>query len=97
MGRKSTIYELPLKLQEQLMQRLLESGFSDYAGHTAWLAEQGYTVSKSAVHRFGMSSEEAPHYELRMRCAEIASRYSTSDTIIGNAKALMRWINSPHS
>lgn len=97
MGRKSIIDTLPPELQEQLMQRLSESGFADYGDHAAWLAEQGYVVSKSAIHRFGMSVEEAQYYELRLRCVEAASKYSTADTIITNAIALMRWINPPRN
>lgn len=97
MGRKTSIDALPPEIQQQLQQRLIESGFSDYCGHEAWLAELGFQVGKSSIHRLGKSIQFDRDADLRLRCADVASRYSTADTIIANATALMRWVRPPRS
>lgn len=95
MGRRSVFDTLPPELLEELRQRLIDSGFTEYQSHAGWLAEKGYPVSKSSVIRFGRSIEIVPDIELRLRCAGIAARYSTADTIIDNTRNLMRWISPP--
>ena len=98
MARKISIDALPSDLQEELEQRLLfDWGFTGYREHEAWLAEKGYLVSKSSIHRFGKAIEDSMNNDLRLRCLDIASRYSTSETIIANAKDLLRWIKPPRS
>lgn len=97
MSKRSTIAMLPPQVRDELIRRLRESCFSDYAGHGKWLAEQGYVLSKTAIHRFGQATEGSELYELRLRCAEVAAHYSTSETIIANATDLMRWINPPRN
>lgn len=54
MSRRSSIQVLlePHDLEE-LNRRLQESYFSNYTQHTQWLNEQGYDVTRSAVHRYG--------------------------------------------
>lgn len=97
MGRKSSIDALPADLQEELKQRLYDWGFTGYEEHEAWLAEHGYQVGKSSIHRLGQVMENAVHTELRVRCLDIASKYSSADTIIANATTLMRWLKPPRS
>lgn len=97
MGRKTTINTLPLELRDELKNRLLEGGFCGYLELEEWLRDLGYSISKSAIHRFAQNIEGSPNQELRLRCAEIAANFSTADTIIANAKTILRWVNPPRS
>lgn len=95
MGRKSTISNLPNDIRDLLIDRLVASGFSDYEAHEEWAAKIGHPCSKSAIHRFGTSLEDAAgNVDLRIRVVEAASRYSTADTIAGNSAQLLRWVIS---
>lgn len=49
---------LPSKVKKQLNSRLIKSGFSGYESLSAWLAEQGFEISKSSLHRYGQSFED---------------------------------------
>ncbi len=57
MAARSTIETLPDDVRRALDRRLLDTGFSDYAALAAWLQEQGFTVSRSAAHRYGQKFE----------------------------------------
>jgi len=58
---------LPDEIRQALEQKLLRGGFSDYAGLAEWLAEQGFEISKSSVHRFGQNFED------RLRSLKVAT------------------------
>jgi hypothetical protein len=58
MSPRPKIFELPAEVRAELDARLIEGGFRDYAGLAGWLAEAGYSVSKSALHRYGEGLEE---------------------------------------
>ena len=49
---------LPPEIREELERRLIQGGFSSYRELSAWLAEQGYEISKSALHAWGQGFEE---------------------------------------
>ena len=53
MPRRSQIVTLPEEVRRELDRRLVEGGFSGYAELAEWLAEQGYEISRSSVHRYG--------------------------------------------
>lgn len=53
MAPRSAIDLLPDNVLEALNGKLVEKAFSDYAGLSKWLFDQGYWISKSAVHRHG--------------------------------------------
>ncbi len=55
MGRRSVISALPDGVRRELDERLVASGFSDYAALAEWLQAQGFEISKSAVHRHGFA------------------------------------------
>jgi len=58
MSRRSSVFtRLPLKVREQLDQRLIAGGFSGYAELTQWLMRKGYRISKSALNRYGVELE----------------------------------------
>lgn len=58
MPRRSKVIDLPIEIRQELERRLMANAFSDYEGLSAWLAEQGYELSRSAVHRYGQSFED---------------------------------------
>lgn len=53
MGRRSEVMKLPVAVRCELDERLRQAAYGDYLGVSAWLAAQGYEVSKSAMHRYG--------------------------------------------
>ena len=58
MPARSKVERLPEDVREELNRRLIDSGFSNYEEHSAWLAERGYEIKKSSVHRYGGTFEE---------------------------------------
>ena len=58
MARRAKVTALPPDVLEELNSRLVQGGFSDYAGLSAWLAECGFKISKSALHTHGQGLEE---------------------------------------
>lgn len=53
MARRSVIETLSGDIRRQIDERLVAGGFSDYDGLTAWLADLGLTISRSALGRYG--------------------------------------------
>lgn len=58
MARRSTIDKLPEEARRWLKRALTESGFSGYDELESLLREQGYIISKSAIHRYGQKIEK---------------------------------------
>ncbi|MBP9800644.1 MAG: DUF3486 family protein [Sterolibacterium sp.] len=57
MARRSSIDGLPEETRRWLCRALSEQGFAGYQALEAMLREQGYLISKSAIHRFGQKME----------------------------------------
>jgi hypothetical protein len=55
--RRAKVDALPPDVLDALNARLVGSGFSDYEGLSLWLCEQGYDISRSALHRHGSALE----------------------------------------
>lgn len=53
MPKRTSIILLPEATKSELDRRLITSGFSGYEELASWLLEQGFEISKSAVHRYG--------------------------------------------
>lgn len=58
MAARSKVDQLPDGVRQDLEQRLIKSGFSNYEQWAAWLQEQGYEISKSSLHRWGSTFED---------------------------------------
>ena len=58
MPQRSKIITLPEQVKSELDQRLLTGKFCDYSALAEWLQDQGYDISRSAVHRYGQNFEE---------------------------------------
>lgn len=57
MGRQSSITALPEPVREALNRELSARNFSGYEALEEWLSEQGFEISKSAIHRYGQKIE----------------------------------------
>lgn len=49
---------LPINVQREVEQRLIENGFGDYVAIAADLRQRGYRISRSALHREGKQIKE---------------------------------------
>ena len=58
MATRAMEVQLPPDVRTELEQRLVDSGFSDYASLHTWLQERGYAFGLSTVKRFGKRFEE---------------------------------------
>lgn len=52
MARRSKVDHLPPELKAELERLLADRSHGGYEALSAWLAEQGYTISKSSLHRY---------------------------------------------
>jgi hypothetical protein len=57
MPTPSKIELLPEEIRAELNRRLVKHAFADYEALAAWLAEQGFQIGKSTVHRYGQKLE----------------------------------------
>lgn len=55
---RSKVEQLPDTTRRALEQKLIGNGFSDYEALSAWLAKEGFEISKSSLHRFGSDFED---------------------------------------
>jgi len=67
MPKKSSVSALPAEVKEWLDKALVESNFSGYEALSEALSERGFSISKSAVHRYGSE------FEKTMAAAKIAT------------------------
>lgn len=57
MPAPSKIELLPEDIRAELNGQIVARAFSDYEALAAWLAERGFGISKSAIHRYGQRLE----------------------------------------
>lgn len=57
MGRQSSITALPEPVRDALNRELSARNFSGYEALEDWLRDQGFEISKSAIHRYGQKIE----------------------------------------
>ncbi|MBN1830280.1 MAG: DUF3486 family protein [Deltaproteobacteria bacterium] len=55
MPQRSAVTRLPDDIRAELNRRLVQNGFADYQGLADWLADLGYEISKSSIHRYGQN------------------------------------------
>lgn len=110
---RSSIEALPESIQKELGRRYLEERSLTLDDHVSWLLDQGYTVSRSSLHRYLSTRKDSlllaeetrsemvvAEETLRFRCLEIASSmYKGSDQLelIGLAEELIDWIQTTDS
>ncbi|WP_446807972.1 phage protein Gp27 family protein [Methylomonas sp. 2BW1-5-20] len=84
MPPRSAIDTLPDSVLSALNERLIGARFSDYEGLAAWLQEQGFQISRSAVHRHGSALQAAMEKSIgrareRMEIAKAMGGMSNED------------------
>jgi hypothetical protein len=85
MPQRSSILQLPEDIQAELNKRLVKNGFADYQGLADWLAEKGFQISKSSIHRHGQQFEE------RLSAIKIATEQARAITeAVGDEEGLSR-------
>ncbi len=58
MPKRNKVFDLPQAVREELNEKLVNTGFQGYSSLADWLAERGYNVSRSSVHRYGQDLQE---------------------------------------
>lgn len=58
MAPRPKVLTLPAEVRAELDARLVSSGFGGYESLSMWLADQGYEIGKSALHKYGRSLEQ---------------------------------------
>lgn len=84
MPPRSPLDTLPDAVLTELNQRLIANGFAGYVDLAAWLTEQGYQISKSAVHRHGSALQASMEKSInrareRMEIAKAMGGMSNED------------------
>lgn len=106
MGRRFVVDRLPIEVRKQLLEHHQQYPGWTISDHSRWLLEQGYEVSRSAVHRFLKAKGDEPlpfvplqhSEELRMRCLEVAATvYSgaSDQELMALASSLLSWVQEP--
>lgn len=83
MGRRAAVDMLPPDLRDELTAKLVENGFSAYEALAEWIASKGYSISKSALHRFGSDLES--QFEEAMQDARRSVELARAMRASGNA------------
>lgn len=60
MGARGKVAQLPEALRDELNQRLIDGGFSNFTGLESWLADQGYAIGKSSIQRYACGDPSRP-------------------------------------
>ena len=87
MPRRSKVKSLPKDVREALDEKLVEEGFQNYEDLADWLADLGYDISKSSVHRYGQEFEDRLE-ALRIATAqakEITEQVGDDEGALGDA------------
>ena len=87
MPRRSKVKSLPKDVREALDEKLVEEGFQNYEDLANWLADLGYDISKSSVHRYGQEFEDRLE-ALRIATAqakEITEQVGDDEGALGDA------------
>lgn len=58
MPKRSKVCELPSEVKAWLDAALVQNGFGGYEALSAALAERGFTIGKSTLHRYGQAFEQ---------------------------------------
>lgn len=79
MGKRSAVEMLPDDVRKQLEHEIRKSRFSGYEQHRKWLEQQGYEISRSAVHRYGQKLQKLASSPDEQELLDIFKQLSTND------------------
>ena len=101
---KSNIDKLPEGIRAEFHSALLRVNFNGYEWLSAWLADKGFKVSKSAIHRYAVKHKEEilgrrqegnlPRAQLRLNALGIAAMISPDkdlSSLKDDAEAILKW------
>lgn len=110
MPRPFALDRLPSTIRHQLLARRTETPGLTIDDHTAWVAEQGYKVSRSSVQRYltahATTTNAAPELpskatedsSVRLGCLMVAASYALPGDkadLLNTAAELVGWVSSP--
>ena len=75
MPARSKITMLPEEIKAEVNRRLIAGNFANYAVLAEWLEEQGFEISRAAVHRYGQ--------EFEAKCEAIKIATEQAKAIVG--------------
>lgn len=58
--KHNKVYELPEEIREEVDRRLMDTSIT-YSDISAWLAEEGYLISKSTIGRYALETKQLAH------------------------------------
>lgn len=95
MARRSKVDKLPAELKAQLNRWLADRSHDGYQALAAWLAEHGYTIGKSSLHRYDESRVQKVMDKVRatMEAARMMAQVSPDDADEHSA-AVIRMVQS---
>lgn len=95
MGKRSAIEMLPDDVRRQLEHEIRKSRFSRYKQHSNWLQQQGYEISRSAVHRYGQQLQKLASSPDEQELLDIFKQLNTDDrhTLKRQAQILLTLAN----
>ena len=71
MPQVSAIAKMPIRVRQELNDRLLAAGFGDYKGLAEEFTRRGYRIGKSSLHRYGQRLENS-HSKPNGTCSRAA-------------------------
>ncbi len=106
MTERHAVSRLPGNVLQQLLARIIDSNFSNFEGHSEWLKEQGFNISKSGIHNYATEvmrktnkdgSIDENRYrdaELRMKCLQSAIAIDPKSAVVDVAAGLYLWVTT---
>lgn len=94
MARRSKVDKLPPRLKAQLERLLADRSHDGYEALAAWLAEHGYTISKSSLHRYDQRVQAVMN---RIKASTEAARLlaqASPDEADEHSAAVLRMVQS---
>ncbi|MCX8016332.1 MAG: DUF3486 family protein [Rhodocyclaceae bacterium] len=94
MARRSKVDHLPPELKAELERLLADRSHGGYEALSAWLKDQGYDISKSAVHRY---DQRVQAVMMRIRASTEAARLlaqAAPDEADEHSAAVLRMVQS---
>lgn len=111
MGRKSVMASVPKGILEELGRRYVEQPALTIDQHNEWLAEKGYTINRSSLHRYLQANHSPVQVEpaavppvasdaksIRLGCLMVAATYALPGDkidLIKTAENFVCWVNQP--
>lgn len=71
MPKVSKTFILPPEVRKELVEKLVNNGYSDFRGLSIWLERLGYKVSKTALHNFASNLKKNKYSPSERSAVEI--------------------------